>query len=79
MTTGKGDCAVCKVVGVLVALGAINWGVVGLLGVDVVGQLLGPMSTLTRVVYGIIGAAGLLKLVSLVKCCPCQKGTCSTK
>jgi uncharacterized membrane protein YuzA (DUF378 family) len=78
MTGGKG-CGVCKVVGLLVGIGALNWGLVGIFQVDLVAKLLGEMTTPARVVYGLIGVAGLLKLISLVKCCPCNKGTCETK
>ena len=78
MTGGK-SCVVCKIVGLLVALGAINWGLVGIFQVDLVAKLLGEMSGPARVVYGIIGVAGLLKLLSLFKCCPCQKDGCETK
>jgi uncharacterized membrane protein YuzA (DUF378 family) len=75
--TGSAGCAVCKVVGVLVGLGALNWGLVGIFGIDLVASVLGQMTTPARVVYGLIGVAGLLKLVSLVKCCPCsKKGSC---
>jgi len=73
MTGGK-SCLVCKIVGVLVGLGALNWGLVGLFQVDLVANLLGPMSGAAKAVYILIGVAGLLKLLSLVKCCPCQKG-----
>lgn len=72
MTGGK-DCAVCKIVGVLVALGALNWGLVGIFQTDLVANLLGHMTTPARIVYGLIGVAGVLKLLSLVKACPCQK------
>ena len=78
MTSGK-SCAVCKVVGLLVGIGALNWGLYGLFGVDLVARLLGSMSGPSKVVYGLIGVAGVLKLLSLVKCCPCQKGECGTK
>ncbi len=77
MTGGKG-CAVCKVVGLLVGIGALNWGLVGIFQFDIVERLLGTMTTGARVVYGLIGIAGLLKIVSCFKCCPCQ-GTCETK
>ncbi len=78
MTGGK-YCAICKIVGLLVGLGALNWGAVGLFQVDVVERFLGSMTTGARVVYTLIGVAGLLKLISCVKCCPCQKGGCETK
>ncbi len=67
-------CPICKVVGLLVAIGAINWGLYGVFGIDLVARLLGEMTTGSKVVYGLIGVAGVLKLVScFIKCCPCQK------
>ena len=78
MTSGK-SCVVCKIVGLLVGIGALNWGLVGIFQVDLVAKLLGEMSGPSRVVYGLIGVAGLLKLISLIKCCPCQREGCETK
>lgn len=74
-----GSCVVCKLVGLLVALGALNWGLVGLAQMDLVEKLLGTMTPAARAVYVLIGIAGVLKVLSLFKCCPCQKGTCETK
>ena len=79
MTGGTSSCAVCKVVGVLVGIGALNWGLVALFNLDLVARLLGPMTTPAKAVYILIGLAGLLKLISLVKCCPCQGKGCETK
>ncbi|MBI4341030.1 MAG: DUF378 domain-containing protein [Candidatus Omnitrophica bacterium] len=78
MTSG-GKCAICKLVGLLVVVGAINWGLVGVFNVDLVAQLLGPMSGASRAVYGLIGIAGVLAVLAFFKCCPCQKGSCETK
>lgn len=78
----SGNCGVCKVVGVLVGLGALNWGLAGVFGLDLVATTLGAGTGLAKIVYGIIGLAGALKLVSLVKCCPCCKpagGSCGSK
>ena len=76
----KGNCGVCKIVGLLVGIGALNWGLVALFHLDLVEKLLGTMTTPAKAVYTIIGVAGLLKLISLVKCCPCcSKGSCETK
>ena len=76
--TGKKSCAVCKVVGLLVGVGALNWGLVALFQLDLVARLLGPMTRPAKAVYILIGIAGLLKLISLVKCCPCQGKGCET-
>ena len=78
MMGGK-NCAVCKIVGLLVGIGALNWGLVGIFQIDLVAKLLGDMTGPTRAVYGLIGVAGLLKLISLVKCCPCSRGSGETK
>ena len=77
MTGAK--CGVCKVIGVLAGLGALNWGLVGLFQIDLVARLLGEMTGPARIVYGLIGVAGLLTLVALVKCCPCAGKSCETK
>lgn len=45
---------------ILVIIGAINWGIIGLFGVDLVGSLLGgTTSAISRIVYTIVGVAGL--------------------
>lgn len=79
MTGAK--CGVCKVIGVLAGLGALNWGLYGVFNLDLVARLLGDMTMASKVVYGLIGVAGLLTLVSLVKCCPCagKSSCCETK
>ena len=79
MSGGKSCCGICKVVGLLVGIGALNWGLVGIFQMDLVATLLGDMTMPARIVYGLIGVAGVLKLVSLVKCCPCSAGSCETK
>ena len=73
------SCGACKLVGLLAGIGAVNWGLVALFQFDLVAKLLGPMTMPARIVYGLIGVAGVLTLLSLVKCCPCQGGTCETK
>jgi len=54
-----------KVVGWVVALAALNWGLVGLLNINVVEMVLGSGSMLTRVVYIVIGVVGAYKLYML--------------
>ena len=51
----------------LVVLGALNWGLMGLFQLDVVATLFaGPQSTLSRIVYILVGLAGLHQTVPLV-------------
>lgn len=44
---------------ILVIIGAINWGLIGFFGFDLVAMLFGTMSTFTRVIYALVGIAGL--------------------
>ncbi len=54
------------VVGWVVALAAVNVGLSGVIGVDVVQAVFGgPASVITKVVYGLIGVAGLYKAYHL--------------
>ena len=68
-----GCCIVCKLATLLAGLGALNWGLLALFQVDLVTKIFGGMTTASKVVYIIIGVAGLMKLVSLVITCPCCK------
>jgi uncharacterized membrane protein YuzA (DUF378 family) len=76
-----GCCWVCKIVKLLAGIGALNWGLVALVQVDVVARLFGDMTPLTKGVYVLVGIAGLITLVSLIKPCPCCKpgGGCAAK
>jgi hypothetical protein len=44
---------------VLVILGGLNWGLIGILNFDLVVSLFGAMSTITRVIYSLVGIAAL--------------------
>ena len=44
---------------VLVVVGGLNWGLVGFFGFDLVAALFGPMSVLSRLVYGLVGLSAL--------------------
>ena len=45
---------------ILVILGALNWGLVGLFQFDLVASLFGGMSgTLARIIYTLVGLAGV--------------------
>lgn len=45
---------------ILVIIGAINWGSIGLFGVDLVGALFGGQaSAVSRIIFTIVGLAGL--------------------
>ena len=43
----------------LIIIGALNWGLIGLFNFDLVATLFGTMSTLSRIVYSLVGISGL--------------------
>ena len=51
--------AIDYIVLVLVIIGALNWGLVGFFGLDLVAFLFGSMSVLSRIIYAVIGICGL--------------------
>ena len=44
---------------VLVTIGAVNWGLVGVKKFDAVERAFGTHSTVSRIIYGLVGLAGL--------------------
>ncbi len=44
---------------IIVIIGAVNWGLIGFLGFDLVAFLFGSMSILSRIVYSLVGICGL--------------------
>lgn len=55
-----------QLVGWVLVVGALNWGLVGLLNLNVVELVLGAGSLLTKVVYIVVGLAGLYKAYMMV-------------
>ncbi len=53
-----------KVALVLVIIGGLNWGLVGLFDFDLVANLLGDMTLLSRVVYGLVGLSAVVVLLT---------------
>lgn len=49
----------------LILVGALNWGLVGLFGFDLVAALFGEMTIFSRIVYSLVGLAAVYDIVSL--------------
>jgi hypothetical protein len=43
----------------LVIIGALNWGLIGFFGFDLVAFIFGDMSWLSRIIYALVGIAGI--------------------
>jgi uncharacterized membrane protein YuzA (DUF378 family) len=48
---------------ILVVVGAVNWGLVGVFQFDLVAALFGNASGLSRIVYTLVGLAGLFQAI----------------
>jgi uncharacterized membrane protein YuzA (DUF378 family) len=44
---------------VLLVIGGANWGMISLFNIDLVSTLFGEMTSLSRVVYGLVGVSAL--------------------
>ena len=50
----------------LVIVGGLNWGLVGIFGLDLVAALFGDASILSRLVYVLVGASALWQMIPFV-------------
>lgn len=58
------------IVKLLLIIGALNWGSIALFQYDAVASLMGgPMMMGTRIVYGLVGLAGLIALIKFFRRC----------
>ncbi len=67
MTHHTGLNALDWVAMVLMIVGGLNWGLVGIAEFDLVAALFGEMSTISRLVYVLVGLAALYGIVMLMK------------
>ncbi|MBQ7185306.1 MAG: DUF378 domain-containing protein [Alphaproteobacteria bacterium] len=49
----------------LTFIGAINWGLIGIFGFDLVAWLFGPATLVSNIVYAIIGVAAVIWLIMM--------------
>ena len=47
---------------IFVAVGAINWGLIGFFEFNLIGLLFGDVSIVSRIIYAIVGLAGLYSI-----------------
>ena len=57
--------ALSWIAAILVVVGGLNWGLVGIFKYDLVSSLFGAGSTLSRVIFTLVGLAALYTLAKL--------------
>lgn len=50
----------------LMFIGALNWGLIGIFGFDLVAYLFGPATLLTNIVYSLVGIAAVIWLIIIL-------------
>ena len=50
---------------ILLAVGGLNWGLVGAFNFDLVAAIFGEMSLLSRLVYVVVGLSAIYQLITL--------------
>ncbi|MFA6534350.1 MAG: DUF378 domain-containing protein [Patescibacteria group bacterium] len=68
-------CSPHKIAVALVIVGAINWGLVGLFGFNLVSYLFSSWSFLERLIYILVGLSGIL-MCFFCSCKKCAEGCC---
>ncbi|MBE6151163.1 MAG: DUF378 domain-containing protein [Firmicutes bacterium] len=54
-----------KIALVLTVIGAINWGLIGLLDFNLVAMITGNMDLISNIIYILVGLAGLVNIMLL--------------
>ena len=53
------------IVWALLAIGGVNWGLIGLFNFDLVAAIFGEMSVLSRIVYTLVGVSAVYDIVGI--------------
>ncbi len=59
--------AFVKILSVLCLIGALNWGLIGIFGFDLVASLFGVMSVLSRIVYALVGLSAIGLIIVAIR------------
>ena len=51
-----------KVLLVITIIGAVNWGLIGLLDINLVAAIFGNQSIMSKIVYSLVGICGLVNV-----------------
>jgi uncharacterized membrane protein YuzA (DUF378 family) len=61
----KGMKTIDVVVWTLLAIGGLNWGLVGVFNFDLVAAIFGEMSILSRIIYTLVGLSAVYDIVAI--------------
>ena len=53
---------------ILTLIGALNWGLVGIFGFDLVAAIFGEMTVMSRILYSVIGVSAIVTALTIHHC-----------
>ncbi len=56
-----------KILAIICLIGALNWGLIGIFGFDLVAAIFGPMTLLSRLIYSLVGLSAILLVILSVR------------
>ena len=56
-----------KVLLVITIVGAVNWGLIGLMDINLVSMIFGSATIMTRIVYTLVGICGIINIGILLE------------
>lgn len=62
---------------ILTLVGALNWGLVGILQFDLVAAIFGDMTIMTRILYSLVGISAIITAFSMQHCVRIEKKECN--
>ena len=63
---------------ILTLIGALNWGLVGLFGFDLVAAIFGDMTLMSRILYTVIGVSAIVTALTIHHCDTIETRECDS-
>lgn len=61
---------------ILTLIGALNWGLVGIFGLDLVATIFGDMTVISRILYTLVGLSAIVTALTVHNCERVEKREC---
>lgn len=61
---------------ILTLIGALNWGLIGIFGFNLVAAVFGDMTILSRIVYSLVGLSAIVTALTMHNCEQVERQEC---
>jgi hypothetical protein len=73
----KKHCTLDVIALILVVIGALNWASFGMFHVDLIAHVFGSFTTLSQIIYVLVGLSGIYLILRAVQCCKKCESSCT--